>query len=73
MFNANFVQTVKQGQQASFDTVVRGSPMPGVNWYLNGQKLEEQTPGVVAIQSNGAEHKILLDSTHLAAGTVLCR
>uniref|UniRef100_A0A914I5C8 Muscle M-line assembly protein unc-89 n=1 Tax=Globodera rostochiensis TaxID=31243 RepID=A0A914I5C8_GLORO len=66
-------QTVKQGQEATFDTVVRGSPMPSISWFLNGQKLDAGiTPGVVSIQADGAEHKIVLDSTQWA-GTVLCR
>lgn len=46
--------------------------MPNVSWYLNSQKLDEHTPGVVAIQANGNEHKIVLDSAQWA-GTVLCR
>ncbi|KAL3121108.1 hypothetical protein niasHT_005368 [Heterodera trifolii] len=66
-------QTVKQGQEATFDTVVRGSPMPSISWFLNGQKLDAGiTPGVVSILADGAEHKIVLDSAK-CAGTVLCR
>lgn len=65
-------QTVKHGEQAVFDTIVRGFPVPVVSWFLNGQKLDANTPGVVEIVAKDMEHKIVLDSTHFA-GTVLCR
>jgi hypothetical protein len=68
----SLLQTVKHGQEATFDTVVRGTPVPNVNWFLNGQKLDAQTPGVISIQANGIEHKIVLNSAN-CAGMVLCR
>jgi hypothetical protein len=66
------LQTVKHGQEAVFDTIVRGSPTPTISWFINGQKLDAQTAGVVAIEAGETEHKIMLDSTKFA-GTVLCR
>lgn len=71
-FKFFFLQTVTHGQQATFACAVRGSPMPSVSWFLNGQQLEAHAPGVVALSADGAEHKIVLDSTQWA-GTVLCR
>lgn len=70
-FNSNFFQTVKLGALAMFETSVRGSPNPEVTWYLNGQKLEKTTSGVI-IESNVSEHKLTLDSSQYS-GTVLCR
>ncbi|KAI1702784.1 immunoglobulin domain-containing protein [Ditylenchus destructor] len=65
-------QTVKFGQEATFETVVKGSPNPVVYWFINGQKLENGMPGVRIETSNTTDHKIVLDSSRFA-GTVLCR
>ncbi|VDN34229.1 unnamed protein product [Cylicostephanus goldi] len=39
-------QTVKYGVLAVFETTVRGSPNPEVTWYINGIKMDKDTPGV---------------------------
>lgn len=40
-------------------------------WFINGQKLDENSQGV-KIEANGSDHKLVLDSS-IYAGTVLCR
>lgn len=39
-------QTVKYGVHAVFETTVRGSPNPEVTWFINGVKMDKDTPGV---------------------------
>lgn len=62
---------MKFGQEATFDTIVRGSPNPIVYWFINGQNLKNGIQGVKII-ANNTEHKIFVDSS-IFAGTVLCR
>lgn len=66
-------QTVKFGEWATFETMVKGSPNPSVSWFINGleKKLENGMPGV-KISAEGTEHKLTVDSS-IFAGTVLCR
>ncbi|ETN83967.1 hypothetical protein NECAME_07120, partial [Necator americanus] len=64
-------QTVKYGVHAVFETTVRGSPNPEVTWYINGVKMDKDTPGV-KIEVVNHDHKLTIDSAHYA-GTVLCR
>lgn len=64
-------QTVKFGATATFETSVRGSPMPTVTWTINGQQLDENSPGI-KIEANGTDHKLTVDSSKYA-GYVLCR
>ncbi|CAJ0570275.1 unnamed protein product, partial [Mesorhabditis spiculigera] len=64
-------QTVKEGQEAIFETTVRGNPNPEVSWYINGHKMDGSTPGV-KINVSGQDHKIIIDSASYA-GTILCR
>ncbi|VDD94061.1 unnamed protein product, partial [Enterobius vermicularis] len=64
-------QKVKLGELAVFETSVRGNPKPEVSWFINGRKLEKNTPGV-RIETTDMDHKITIDSAQYA-GTVLCR
>ncbi|VDK30691.1 unnamed protein product, partial [Gongylonema pulchrum] len=65
-------QTVKFGEKAVFETSVRGNPNPEVTWFINGQKLDKFTPGVLIETISITDHKLTLDSTQYA-GTILCR
>ncbi|EYB87861.1 hypothetical protein Y032_0256g374 [Ancylostoma ceylanicum] len=64
-------QTVKYGVHAVFETTVRGSPNPEVTWFINGVKMDKDTPGV-KIEFVNHDHKLTIDSAQYA-GTVLCR
>uniref|UniRef100_A0A9J2P3W7 Immunoglobulin I-set domain protein n=1 Tax=Ascaris lumbricoides TaxID=6252 RepID=A0A9J2P3W7_ASCLU len=64
--------TVKYGENAVFETSVRGNPKPEVIWFLNGQKLDKFASGVTIETLNANDHRLTLDSTQYA-GTVLCR
>uniref|UniRef100_A0A914KKC3 Ig-like domain-containing protein n=1 Tax=Meloidogyne incognita TaxID=6306 RepID=A0A914KKC3_MELIC len=66
--------TVKHGEHAIFEAIARGSPLPVLSWFINGNKLDAQTQGVISIESTGegTGQKITLDSAHWA-GTILCR
>ncbi|KAK5974865.1 hypothetical protein GCK32_004431, partial [Trichostrongylus colubriformis] len=64
-------QTVKYGVPAVFETTVRGSPNPEVTWFINGQRMDKDTPGV-KIEFVNHDHKLTIDSAQYA-GTVLCR
>jgi hypothetical protein len=64
-------QTVKFGEQATFQCSVRGSPNPTVQWFVNGVPLNESSAGV-RIEASGADHKLVIDSSKYA-GTVLAR
>uniref|UniRef100_A0A0N4XHC6 Ig-like domain-containing protein n=1 Tax=Nippostrongylus brasiliensis TaxID=27835 RepID=A0A0N4XHC6_NIPBR len=71
IFNEDTFQTVKFGVHAVFETTVRGSPNPEVTWFINGQKMDKDTPGV-KIEFVNHDHKLTVDSTQFA-GTVMCR
>ncbi|KHJ87587.1 hypothetical protein OESDEN_12637, partial [Oesophagostomum dentatum] len=64
-------QTVKFGVPAVFETTVKGSPNPEVTWFINGIKMDKDTPGV-KIEFVNHDHKLTIDSAQYA-GTVLCR
>ncbi|KAE9420506.1 hypothetical protein Angca_003012, partial [Angiostrongylus cantonensis] len=64
-------ETVKYGAPAVFETTVRGSPNPEVTWFINGQKMDNNTPGV-KIEVINHDHKLTIDSAQYA-GTILCR
>lgn len=64
-------QTVKFGETATFESSVRGSPNPTVYWFINGNQLDNNSPGV-KIETNGTDHKLTIDSSKYA-GSVLCR
>uniref|UniRef100_A0A8R1DN92 Ig-like domain-containing protein n=1 Tax=Caenorhabditis japonica TaxID=281687 RepID=A0A8R1DN92_CAEJA len=64
-------QTVKSGEQAVFETTVRGHPNPDVTWFINGHKMDQSSPGV-KIEAHNHDHKLTVDSAQYA-GTVLCR
>lgn len=49
---------------------MKGSPNPVVHWFINGQKLDENSPGV-KIEANGLDHKLTIDSSKYA-GSVSC-
>uniref|UniRef100_A0A914RY73 Immunoglobulin subtype domain-containing protein n=1 Tax=Parascaris equorum TaxID=6256 RepID=A0A914RY73_PAREQ len=61
--------TVKYGENAVFETSVRGNPKPEVIWFLNGQRLDKFMPGVTIETLNASDHRLTLDSTQYA-GTV---
>ncbi len=65
------LQTVKFGEEAVFETSVSGSPNPEVSWFINGHKMDKNSPGV-KITSEGHDHRLAIDSTQYA-GTILCR
>ncbi|KAK0423255.1 hypothetical protein QR680_008049 [Steinernema hermaphroditum] len=64
-------QTVKHGEKAVFEASVRGCPTPDVTWFVNGHKLDRDSPGVEIAVTN-CDHKVTIDSA-VYAGTVLCR
>ncbi|PAV70289.1 hypothetical protein WR25_20185 [Diploscapter pachys] len=63
-------QTVKFGEQAVFATTVKGSPNPEVTWYVNGIKMDSNSPGV-KIEKEGHDHRMTIDSARYA-GTIAC-
>lgn len=65
-------QTVKYGENAIFETSVKGNPKPEVIWFLNGQKLDKFAQGVTVETLSVNDYRLTLDSTQYA-GTVLCR
>ncbi|VDM36482.1 unnamed protein product [Toxocara canis] len=64
--------TVKYGENAIFETSVKGNPKPEVIWFLNGQKLDKFAQGVTVETLSVNDYRLTLDSTQYA-GTVLCR
>ncbi|PIO52361.1 hypothetical protein TELCIR_26333, partial [Teladorsagia circumcincta] len=66
--------TVKYGVHAVFETTVRGSPNPEVTWFINGQKMDKDTPGVKIEEKPKKAPRfteLLSDKTEVESSTVV--
>ncbi|MFH4975264.1 hypothetical protein AB6A40_001973 [Gnathostoma spinigerum] len=63
-------QIVPKGEEARFETVIEAAET--VEWYSNGQKLENIMPGIVITADDNFHFRLTIDSTQYA-GTILVK